>query len=204
MSLTKVEEPSDYTKKEAAKLRIEELTRDLGYTEKEIRSMVETAHSKRKIEDLISDNLINKTKDTINRFNELKNKYISIKDLIEKEQKTYDTHTKKETLTQEQLVKKVANEFEDKVSKVVSDSKESKKVMDGILDELTPKDELSSQIQHLNISIIDFQALLLRQTDLKNIKEELGETKEDVSDKLQILSDESSEEQEKEIRNKYL
>lgn len=174
MSLTKVEEPSDYTKKESAKLRIEELTRDLKIVEKEIRDMLEYDYIKRRIEDLTSENIINKNvKEEIERFEYLKNKYISIKDQIEKEQKKYDVNSKKEILTQEQLVKKVADEFENKVSKVVNNSEDRIKVMEGIENELTPQDQLSRELQYLDKSIIDFRILLWEATEEEiNNKEE--------------------------------
>lgn len=194
MSLTKVEEPSDYTKKEAAKLRIEELTRDLKIIEKEIRDMLEYDYIKRRIEDLTHENIINKNvKEEIERFEYLKNKYISIKDQIEKEQKKYDANTKKEILSQEQLVKKVADEFENKVSKVVNNSEDRIKVMEGIENELTPQDQLSRELQYLDKSIIDFRILSWEATEeeikyqeqeSKKKQEELSKKEEDDDDEV--------------------
>ena len=154
MSLTKVEEPSDYTKKEAAKLRIEELTRDLKVVEKEIQSLIRLSHKEKRIEDLVPDYLENKETDE-ERFKELKVRYLQIKDLIEKEERKYDT-SKSEPLTHDQLLKKVSNEFENKITKVVGSSTERRRVIEEIVNEISPKEELTKEIETLEKSLNRF------------------------------------------------
>lgn len=180
MSLTKVEEPSDYTKKQSAKLRIEELTRDKDVVEKEIRAMILPTYEERRIEDLTPNNLKNKETDE-ERFKELKVRYLQIKDLIEKEERKYDT-SKSELLTHDQLLKKVSNEFENKISKVVGSSAERRKVIEDITDEISPKEELTKEIEELEKSINDFNEEL--ENKLKEKKEEYN-----ISDE-EIISDE--------------
>ena len=177
MSLTKVEEPSDYTKKQSAKLRIEELTRDLKVVEEQIRSMILPAYKERRIEDLTPDELEKKgIKEAEERFKELKVRYLQIKDLIEKEERKYDT-SKSEPLSHEQLLKKVSNEFENKISKVVGSSAERRKVIEDITEEISPKEELTRELEELEKSINDFN------NELENkVKEKKEEYREDISD----------------------
>ena len=154
MSLTKVEEPSDYTKKQSAKLRIEELTRDLKVVEKEIQSLIRLSHKEKRIEDLVPDYLENRETDE-ERFKELKVRYLQIKDLIEKEERKYDT-SKSEPLTHDQLLKKVSNEFENKITKVVGSSTERRRVIEDLVNEISPKEELTKEIETLEKSLNRF------------------------------------------------
>lgn len=192
MSLTKVEEPSDYTKKQSAKLRIEELTRDKEVVEKEIRDMILPAYKERRIEDLIPDNLEKKDiKEAEERFKELKVRYLQIKDLIEKEERKYDT-SKSEPLTHDQLLKKVSNEFENKISKVIGSSAERRKVIEDITDEISPKEELTKEFEELEKSINDFNEEL--ENKLKEKKEEYNISDEEIiSDEDMIESSDKKE-----------
>lgn len=164
MSLTKVEEPSDYTKKEAAKLRIEELTRDLKVVEKEIRDITKSISKERRIEDLTGDDLETKNKINEERFKELKVRYLQIKDLIEKEERKYDT-SKSEPLSHDKLLKKVSDEFENKISKIVGTTKERRRVMEDIVEEISPKKILENNIKNLQELIGDFKKKLMEEVD---------------------------------------
>lgn len=172
MSLTKVEEPSDYTKKQSAKLRIEELTRDLKVVEKEIEDITLSSKHKR-IEDLTTDDLTNPDDEELKeRLKKLKVRYLQIKDLIEKEERKYDT-SKSEPLTHDQLLKKVSKEFENKISKVIGKSAEERKIMEDIANELTPKDDIDKEVKRLENLINKLE------TDIENKIEEIEEKEKD-------------------------
>lgn len=145
MNLTKIDEPSEYTKKEAAKLRIEELNRDLKSIRSELRTMIFPQYEHKKIEELKADYLINKN--MLDKFNDLKNKYASINRMIDKEQKIYNENNKDNNLTNDEFLKKITNEFETKLNKVVNDSDERRQIMDDVLAETTPKNEITQELR---------------------------------------------------------
>ena len=149
MNLTKLDEPSEYTKKEDAKLRIEELKRDLESTEKDIKSIIMKKYEHKKIEDLIADYVYPRTQSNLDRYNYLKNKYITIKDLIDKQQKIYDSNTKKENLTQDELIRTLTDKIETKISNVVENSGERRQIVEEVKNELTPKDQINIEIENL-------------------------------------------------------
>lgn len=149
MNLTKIDEPSEYTKKEAAKLRIDELKRDLESTEKDIQAIIMKKYEHKKIEDLKADYVYPRTQANLERYNELKNKYITIKELIDKEQKIYDSNTKKENLTQDELIRTLTDKIETKISNVVENSDERRQIVEEVKNELTPKDQINIEIEKL-------------------------------------------------------
>lgn len=145
MNLTKIDEPSEYTKKEAAKLRIEELNRDLKSIRSELRTMILPQYEHKKIEELKPDYLIHKN--MLYKFNDLKNKYASINLMIDKEQKIYNENNKNNNLTNDEFLKKITNEFESKLNKVVDNSDERRQIMNDVLTETTPKNEITQELR---------------------------------------------------------
>ena len=200
MNLTKPDEPSEYTKKEAAKLRIEELTRDLKSTEKEIQSMLLRQYQDKKIDDLKDDYLKDRSQTNIDRLYDLIDKYNTIKQSIEKEQKIYDSINKRDNYTQDALIKKITNEFENKISKVVENSDERKELMDNIIESLNPSDQLKQEIDQTN-QIIDELADKLNEVKTSIIDKKI-ETKKGLKEKEEDeieLNDDELEEMVKEV-----
>lgn len=208
MNLTKIDEPSEYTKKEAAKLRIEELKRDLELIEKKINAMLLRQYQHKKIEELKVDYLDDKSDANKARLYDLIDKYNTIKQSIDKEQKIYDVNTKKEILPQDEFMKKITNEFESKLNKVVGSSDERRQIMDDVIAETTPKNEITQELRTLNQIIDTFeteleQRLTLNKPNYLDVKSKrlIKEYKEKNPKK--INSDDSidldSEEEEEEI-----
>ena len=166
MNLTKIDEPSEYTKKEAAKLRIEELKRDLESIESEIEPMILRQYQHKKIEELKDDYLENRSKTNKARLYDLIDKYKTIKQMIDKEQKIYDVNTKKDIYTHDEIMKKISNEFESKLNKVVGNSDERRQIMDDVIAETTPKNEITQELQNLNQIIDTFGTELEQRIEL--------------------------------------
>lgn len=187
MNLTKIDEPSEYTKKEAAKLRIEELNRDLESVEKTIRSMIVKLHEDKRIEDLTPDYLEDKSKKNVARYNELKNRYYNLKELIDKQQKIYDTNNKKENLTQDELIRTLTDKIGNKINRVVPNSDDRYRIMQDISDELKPNEQIIKEIkdlkQHLKIM-------------LDNIDNKLNEAKPEYIKKQKIIIADAKQQQE--------
>lgn len=166
MSLTKVEEPSEYTKKEAAKLRIEELNRDLKLVEKEIENMLLPAYKHKKPdEELKKDYFKDKDdKETMDKVTELISKYKSIKKMIEKEQKTYDENSK-DYSSQDQFLNKITKEFESKINKVVKTSEEQKEATEYFKNSLNPYDTIKNELTESDVIIKAIKELLPKLQD---------------------------------------
>ena len=208
MNLTKLDEPSEYTKKEDAKLRIEELKRDLKSTESDIQAMLLPSHKHVKIENLKDTYLKDQSKSNITNFNDLINKYNTIKQSIDKEQKIYDVNSKKENLTQDELIKTITNKIENKISNVIDDTDEQKQIMKDISNEMKPKEHIITELEQLNQIIDNFWYLLI--TKIEDTKTNYLEEKQkkldieiDIEDDLEISDDDdkSGDDDKKEIKD---
>lgn len=187
MNLTKIDEPSEYTKKEAAKLRIEELKRDLESVKQTIKSMLLKIHDDKRIEDLTPDYLDDKSDENVARYNELKNKYYNLKELIDKQQKIYDTNNKKESLTQDELIRTLTDKIGNKINRVVPNSDDRYRVMQDISDELKPNDQIKTEIKYLKQNFDEF---------LKNINTKFDEAKTEYIEKQKAIIDDEKQKQE--------
>lgn len=187
MNLTKIDEPSEYTKKEAAKLRIEELKRDLESVEKTIQSMLLKIHEDKRIEDLKPDYLEDKSDENVDRYNELKTKYYNLKELIDKQQKIYDTNDKKESLTQDELIRTLTDKIGNKINRVIPNSDDRYRVMQDISDELKPNDQITSETTELkkqyNELIDNILAIINEKAPEYIAKRKLNEEEEEEEDK---------------------
>lgn len=174
MSLTKVEEPSEYTKKESAKLRIEELNRDLDLVKTEIENTLAPIYKHKTPEELkdikLTDEYLSNKNDDVNRLKELLSKYNSIKKMIEKEQKTYDDNTKN-NLSQDQLINKITKEFETKINKVVDTSDEQKKAVELFKNTLKPNESINYELEKIFNLIEDLKELIEKYKDETEISE---------------------------------
>lgn len=182
MSLTKPDEPSDYTKKEAAKLRIEELNRDLKSIKNELETMIYRQFYNKKVEDLNKDHLIDKEDVNINRLKELQEKYASIKEQLENEQKIYDKSTRKDDYTQDDMVKKISKEVESKLDKYVGDTVDKRRIMESIIDETTPQTSIQDELDKIEEISNNFSDIL--ETYMERVKK--GENVEEFEDQSEI------------------
>lgn len=191
MSLSKPDEPSEYTKKEAAKLRIEELNRDLELVGKEIKNTLAPVYKHKKPEELkdieLTKDYLSKQGDDVNRLKDLLSKYNSIKKMIEKEHKTYEDNNKN-NLSQDQLINKITKEFESKINKVVNTSDEEKKAMELFKNTLKPNESIDYELDKIYNLIGDLNKLIL---DIKNVKEveEYTPINNTITKNLKLLSE---------------
>lgn len=191
MSLTKVEEPSEYTKKEAAKLRIEELNRDLKLVTKEIENTLAPVYKHKKPEELkdieLTNDYLSDKNDDVNKLKDLLSKYNSIKKMIEKEQKTYDDNTKN-NLSQDQLINKITKEFETKLNKVVDTSDEQKKAIELFKNTLKPNESINYELEKNFNLIEDLKELIIKYKAETEISER-EPIKDSIVKNLKLLSE---------------
>ena len=191
MSLTKVEEPSEYTKKESAKLRIEELNRDLNLVKEEIKNTLAPIYKHKTPEELkdikLTDDYLSNKNDDVNKLKDLLSKYNSIKKMIEKEQKTYDDNTKN-NLSQDQLINKITKEFETKINKVVNTSDEQKKAVELFKNTLKPNESINYELEKIFNLIEDLKELIEKYKDETEISER-EPLKDSIVKNLKLLSE---------------